>query len=290
MPEAPDERVEEIIDDIAGLPTLPSILENLNKLMMNPDTSANDVAELIQKDPAITSKILRVVNSSFYGFPRRIKTITHAIVILGFNTVKSIVLSTSIFEMFGEDEQEGGLFNHREFWRHSIGCGAAARVISQKTDLSTEGEEFFIAGLLHDLGKIVLDQHLEEEFGKVLNYTREHDCLIVEAEEEVLDITHAELAAWLFDEWNLSESIIECAQYHHHPSRASDHQEAASIVHLADLVARTLMIGNGGDQRIPEISDFAWNMLDIPIGSMDRIYAETEQEVENSKVFLDFIS
>src|SRR5436190_15577125 len=181
------ERVRKLVERVQGLPTLPSMLNNINQMILNPRTSAKEVAQVIASDPALTSKVLRVVNSSFYGFPNRITTVTHAIVILGFNTIKSIVLSSTIFDVFRRNVKPGD-FDRTQFWKHSIGCGSAAKAIGRRLNYPML-EELFIAGLLHDVGKIVMDQYMPDKFVEVLNVVQKRDCVIAEAEMQGLVAT-----------------------------------------------------------------------------------------------------
>jgi HD-like signal output (HDOD) protein len=281
------EKLKRLTDKIVGLPTLPSMLGNINRLMLNPRTSAKEVAQLISSDPAIASKVLRVVNSSFYGFPNRITTITHAIVILGFNTVKSIVLSSTIFDVFKGDKTHES-FDRANFWRHSVGCGAAARAVGRVIGYSAL-EEIFIAGLLSDVGKIVLDQYLHEYFVRIMEITRTKNCLLARAEEEVLGVTHADVGAWLFEKWNMSKGLIEAIRFHHNPALAGDHQRLAAIVHLADILVRAIRFGSGGDAKIPAISETAWQALGLDGGQFERLLTDTGDEIDKAMVFLDFV-
>ncbi|MHC4608180.1 MAG: HDOD domain-containing protein [Planctomycetota bacterium] len=281
------DRVNKMLGKVEGLPTLPTMLGQMNKMMVNPRTSAKEIAQLISSDPAITSRVLRVVNSSFYGFPNRITTITHAIVILGFNTVKSIVLSSSIFDAFKKGEGKTP-FDRQAFWRHSIGCGAAARVIGKRLKFPTV-EELFIAGLLHDIGKVVMDQFLREKFTQILGVVKQKNCHIVPAEEEVLGLNHSEIGAWLFEKWNLSKGLIECIRHHHNPALASQNPKAVSIIHGANILTRALRFGSGGDDRIPEFQESAWNELGLETEELDRLLQDTAEEIEHATIFLDFI-
>lgn len=283
---ADPERLKRIIDKISGLPTLPHMLSILNRLMLNPRTSAKEVAQVISSDPAITAKVLRIVNSSFYGFPSRITTITHAIVILGFNTIKSIVLSSSIFDVFSKSGHADS-FNRGEFWKHSIGVGAGAKVIGKAMGYSAL-EELFIAGLLHDIGKIVMDQHLHEEFRSVMEAVRSKNLLMVQAEEQVLGITHTDVGSWLFEKWNLSKGVIETVRCHHNPALASDNAKPVAIIHLADILCRSLRFGSGGDNRIPMISDAAWATLGLQPAQIEALLKEMDAEIGRAVVFLDF--
>jgi HD-like signal output (HDOD) protein len=287
-PQHVQERVRKLVDKVQGLPTLPSMLNNINKMVLNPSTSAKEVAQIISSDPALTSKVLRVVNSSFYGFPNRITTVSHAIVILGFNTIKSIVLSSTIFDVFRRGGKPGD-FDRAEFWKHSIGCGAAAKVLGRRINYPLL-EELFIAGLLHDVGKIVLDQYLPDKFAEVGALVRSRDILIAEAEMEILGVTHADVGAWLFEKWNLSKGLTDTVRCHHNPALAGESQRFAEIIHVADVLVRAVRFGNGGDQKIPAIQESAWRSLGLSAGELDGLLTQTSQEIEKAMIFLDFIN
>lgn len=280
------ESLQRTLRRIPSLPTLPVIVDRLNALMLNPRTTAKQVGQLIASDPALSAKILKIVNSSFYGFPTRITTVTHAIVILGFNTVKSVVLSSTVFDVFkGEGDER---FRREAFWKHSIGCGAACRVIAREVGFSAL-EDFFIAGLLHDVGKIVLDQYLHDDFRRILQTVHDKDCLFVEAEREVLQTTHAEIGGWLFSNWRLSKGLIQTVAHHHNPALAADAVKVTSVIHLGDIICRALQCGSGGDDRIPRVSPAAWEALGLSAPQLDSIVRQTEQEIEKATVFLDFL-
>ncbi len=286
-PAAPgSDRLRRVVDRIQGLPTLPAMLSSINKLMVNPRTSAKEIAQLISSDPAITSKVLRVVNSSFYGFPNRISTVTHAIVILGFNTIRSIVLSTSIFDALRKTQPAHG-FDRAAFWRHSIGAGACSRVLARRLGF-TALEEFFIAGLLHDVGKIALDSYLPEDFAKVVSRVKEADCTMLEAEEAVLGVSHADIGGWLLQRWSLSQGLVDAVSRHHTPALAGENLKSAAIVHVGDILSRALQIGSGGDRRMPTLSDEAWSALGLAPDAFPSLLAEGADESERAMVFLEF--
>lgn len=283
---ASPERLKQLVARVPGLPTLPVIVERLNEMMLNPRTTAKEVGRLISSDPALSAKILKIVNSSFYGFPSRITTVTHAIVILGFNTVKSVVLSSTVFDVF---KGKGDVAFRREaFWRHSVGTGAACRVIAREVGFSAL-EDFFIAGLLHDVGKIILDQYLHDDFVRILDVVKNEDCLFLEAEREVLGVTHADIGGWLFQNWRLSKGLVQAVAHHHNPALADDAVKITSVIHLGDIVCRALQCGSGGDDRIPRVSPAAWEALGLTASQLEAIVRETDQEIEKAKVFLDFL-
>ena len=280
-------RVRKVVDRIQGLPTLPSMMHSINQMVLNPRTSAKELARLISSDPALTSKVLRIVNSSFYGFPSRIATVTHAIVILGFNTIKSIVLSSTIFDVFRRRSRPGD-FDRAEFWKHSIGCGAAAKALGQRLKYPLL-EELFIAGLLHDVGKIVLDQYLPEQFREALRRVRTKNMLLVDAEAEVFGVNHADIGGWLFEKWTLSRGLVQTTRCHHSPALAGEDRKLAEIIHVADVLTRAIRFGNGGDARMPPLSEEAWASLGLRENELDGLLQATGAEIEKAMVFLDFI-
>lgn len=287
MEEISRERLKKIVGKIVGLPTLPAILEKMNTMTADPDTSAQQIGDLISKDPTITAKVLRIVNSSFYGFPNRISTVSHAIVILGFNAVKSIVLSSSIFEAMGKAKRESS-YDRGQFWKHSIGVGTSCRVIARKLRLPSE-EEYFIGGLLHDIGKIILDQYLHDQFEEILKVVQKKKNLIRDAELEVLGVTHAEIGGWLFNRWGLSKDLVDAVNFHHRPGLAQVNRRFCAIIHLGDILTRALGVGSGGDGRIPLIDHEAWRELGFELNVIDAMLPEIEDELAKAMVFLDFI-
>jgi len=278
--------IKQMLATVEGLPILPDTLARINELVSNPNTTARQVGQLIASDPPIAAKTLKVVNSPFYGFPTRITTITHAIVILGFSTVRSLVLSSSILQAFGDKSCR---MCTKAFWRHCVATGAAAKVLAQALRYQTQ-EEFFIAGLLHDVGKIVICKYLEEEFDKIERLVNEKDMLMYDAEEEVLHgITHADIAGALFEQWNLPRALVKSVTYHHTPSLAGDERNITSILHMADILARALMQGNPGDSKIPAAEPQAWDDTDINPRTLDQLLPAIDRETKKSSVFLEMI-
>ncbi|MBN1522184.1 MAG: HDOD domain-containing protein [Candidatus Aureabacteria bacterium] len=284
-----EKKLKKIVDNIVGLPTLPTVLTNVTKMMQNPRVSAAQVGKVIQSDVALTSKILKLVNSAFYGFPNRISTVTHAIVILGFNAVRSTAMSVSVFDSFGGGGETEG-FDRMAFWKHSIGCGAASRILAKRLNIK-ELEEAFIAGLLHDIGLIILDQFVHEEFVKVMKQVKEKDILIRDAEKELLDgVTHNDLGAWLGRKWNMAPALIEVIEAYPNPSSASDNYLLVSIVHAADILTRALDIGSGGDNRIPKINKSAWEKLGIDMADLPSILQEIVDSAKKAEAFFTMVN
>lgn len=228
--------------------------------------------------------MLKLVNSAFYGFPGKINTITHAIVILGFNTVKNIVLTASVFDRL-KDDAGNSYFDIEKLWMHSIGTGVIAREIASKLK-SRCLEESFLAGLLHDIGKVILFKFLEDEFRQVVAHQKEHDCLLIDAEKKIIKITHSEIGGWLAQKWKLPADLRNAIKYHHNPSFAEGYEILTSIIHVSDILARAIGYGSGGDNKIPVVKKDAWGRLKLSRKILDSIYKNLDHEFENASIFL----
>lgn len=273
------------IEKISSIPTLPTVIERITRLLQNPKTSAEEIGKAITTDQALATKVLKLVNSAFYGFPGRISTITHAIVILGFSTIKNVVLTASIFDAFHKKGDETTEFDLEQFWTHSIACGAAAQSIAKFLG-SNDKEECFIAGLLHDLGKLIVCQYLPDEFNKALSYTKKKQILFYESEKELFDVTHQEVGSFLTKRWNLPQNLQNAVMFHHSPLPTRDHYTMTAIVHCADIFVRALDYGNGGDDKIPAMSENVWKSFGLENTSLTTLFDAIRDEIEKATVFL----
>jgi len=279
-----NDKLEQIIEHLGELPTLPVVIQKINALLSNPRTTATEVGQAIATDQAIAAKIIRLVNSALYGFPGRISTITHAIVILGFSTVKNVILTTSILSRFDLKKNIQG-FDMMGLWKHSVATGSIARLIAQEIGFRGK-EEAFVGGLLHDLGKLVHALYLPDSFVQVVNTAHDRHILIYEAEQDQHRVTHEEIGTWIAEKWNLPNDLTAVIKFHHSPTKAGPHSLLVSIVHLADILARGLEIGTPGDQTIPVVDLDAWAMLGLSDAQILKILELSEKEIEQSSVFL----
>jgi putative nucleotidyltransferase with HDIG domain len=269
------------IERITTLPTLPEIVTKIAAMVDSPQTSVADVGRVIAKDQVLSARVLKLVNSAFYGFQGRVSSVTHAMVLLGFNVVKGLVLSASVFDLFQRDGRDD--LDRRRLWDHSIGTARIAGILAQKVTLQ-EPEEAVVAGLLHDLGKIVLCAHLPEEFASIVKLARRKNLLMSEAELEVLGVTHADVGRWLLERWKLPGRLVEPVALHHAPHLAREAPLTTAIVHLANILCAAVGIGDSGDQRMAPLSVAAWNLLGI---SMEQV-EETVDELDEREVLTAF--
>jgi putative nucleotidyltransferase with HDIG domain len=276
-------RLEFVVQQVNSLPTLPTILHRITELVNNPRTSCLQVARVILDDQATTARLLRLVNSPFYGFPRRIATVTEAVTILGFHAVRNLVMTTAVVDLFGG--QESAEFSPARLWEHSIGTAVAASLLARSIH-HEEREELFVAGLLHDVGKLVLYQFLPREFLKALARAREEDASLREMEHQVLGYTHDQVGRVLLDRWKLPLRLTEAVVYHHRPDLAQVAKREAAVVHVADVLARASGLHPDGDDAVPALIPEAWMRLKLSESILDGLMAELEEQYWNTREIL----
>lgn len=240
-----NKRVERILSSVYNVPTVPQIILEVSNLIEDPKTSASILGKIISNDQGLVTKILTIANSPLHGIPRRVATIDFAIVVLGFNQVKNIVVALSMMETLKVVGNRK--FDQKKYWTHSILTAAAAKRIADDLGYQTSGE-VFTAGLLHDLGIPIIYKYFNKEYKEITNAVSSKDITYLEAEEQFLGLTHQDIGRYLVDRWNLPVSIADVISYHHKPSLAENNRELTALVHLADNMTKQLMIG-----------DFSWD-------------------------------
>ncbi len=273
------------IDDLA---TLPVVVNNLIQITNNPKASARDVAKAISQDPSLTAHVLRIANSALYGFPQKIVTVNHAIVILGFANIRNIVLAASIYEMFPVCDTRSR-FDREAFWQHSLACGITSNLLARKLGIKNI-EEAFIWGLLHDIGKIVLDAYFHDHYCEVFEHAAQNELSPADAENAVLEVDHAEIGGIIAKNWNLPPTIIKVIRFHHSPSQAHESMRFAAIIHIADILCRALALANGSDDTLPLIEEASWNLFRLDRRFITSLYAEIEAETSKAASFFSYSS
>jgi HD-like signal output (HDOD) protein len=282
--------IKEIILAAGDLPTLPTIALEVASLANNPLTGMSEIVRIIRNDPALTAKILRVANSAFYGMPGRVESLNMALVVLGMREISNLVTCISIFRTFPATEG-GTTFDRRAFWEHSAGCGEIARVITSKLNMRLHGIEF-TSGLLHDVGKIMLEQHFHKPFIEALRVIEAEHVPSIESEQRMIGADHAEIGSWMAESWTIPESITEAIRYHHQPGLAPHNQPLAAVVHLANIFTKAILCGDIRASLNEILSqDPAWEILareNPELVSMDvvQFVEELEENIERAKEFI----
>jgi len=282
---ADNKRLELLIKNMGELPTIPSVFLTVNKMLSDPRTSAIDVGQAISGDQVISSKILKLANSAFYGFAGRVNTVPHAIAVLGFNATKNIVLTTSILSTLNLKTPIEG-FSLAAFWKHSAAVGAIARLIAVET-YAQKKEEAFIAGLLHDIGKLILAICAPEEFTNCINVALSKGCLFLDAEKETLGICHTDIVAWINEQWNLPDEIAAVIINHHKNIGISgEHAKLVAVVKLADVLARGLQFGHACDHSVPILETSIFSLLQITPKKLDDILVASNDALQSTMDFM----
>lgn len=230
-----------IIPKLNSLPLLPHVVNRVIELADDPKADTQELCLMIGQDQVLVSKVLKLVNSAYYGLPRKIGTISEAVTILGMQTIKTVVIGASIYSTLNSVNNGS---KQEQFWRHSVACAAASRIISIKTGLK-QGEQTFVAGLIHDIGKIILTLFMPAEYVKVTEITRMGGKSVFEAEKDVLGFTHAEIGRFIAEKWNLPGFLVDTIGGHHDRSLEGENADILKVVYLANAAAD--MAGYGSD-------------------------------------------
>ena len=238
-----DQIVASALKQISHIATLPEVTVKIIHLVEDPNSTAQDLNKVITNDPALGARILKVVNSAFYGLPGQIGSTNRAIVLLGLNAVKNIAIAASLAKLF-RGGQISSSFNARELWQHCIAVASATRLISSKTGIGLP-DEAFLAGLIHDIGIMVEIQAVRPGFVKALTKaTQEQGVTLREAEREALGASHEEFGRGLCLQWKFPSSFSYVTGFHHRPMEVSDqHKHLVYMVHLADIMAAKAGLG-----------------------------------------------
>jgi HD-like signal output (HDOD) protein len=256
-------------------------------MVNDPLVSASDVAKVIAQDPSLSSRVLRLSNSAFYGMPGKINTINNAVILLGFKIITTLVLSITVFDMFPEKRRSRALFDRKAFWLHSLCCGLIARHLALRTKkrFLFDPEELFCAGLLHDIGKIVLEQYLHEEFHASLTLARDKKIPQHRAEKEHLGFSHADVAKWLTEGWGLPAQIAKALALHHDPEVSSQSIDSPGVCHVADWLCYEMGIVIDAAYAAPRTEQRLIETLGLTPPYLEEMQEKIRFEIEASSLF-----
>ena len=234
-----------LVEDTAALVSPPDVCLRVAELLQSSDTSAADIGEVIIRDPSLTARLLRLVNSSFYGLRAEVDTVSRAIAIIGTQELYSLVLAVSAVKSFSNIPNS--LVNMDTFWRHSVYCGLIARAFGKHCNV-LHPERLFVAGLLHDIGSLVLYSRLQEVSRDLLMIADGDEEVLYRAEVEELGFSHAELGEMLLEKWNIPPVLCAAVRHHHEPTLATQGKLEAAVLYIANMLANQSMIGGYCEQ------------------------------------------
>lgn len=282
MPE--NVRRKNYILSIRNLPPISDVVVRLNSLLDDPMSSTHQIGSLINQDQALTLKILTVANSPLYGLPRKVPSIDFAILVLGFDQIKQIVIALSLMDRFQNENAK--FWNRKSFWIHSFITAFLAKNIAAEFGYPKTGEAF-TSGLLHDLGISVIQKYFNQEFIEINELVNSDFISYREAEEKVMNISHMEISKILCDKWNLPESLSESIFYHHNPGEAANNKKLACIVHLADYATRKLELGQFLWDEYIELDEVV--IKELKLGSQEYVDTIIESYLDQIKEQIELL-
>ncbi len=269
--------IDAMISRAGELRSLPSVYQRLNAIINHPHTSIEDIGKVVSEDPALTARVLRLVNSAFWGIPGKVETISRGITLIGTQQLHDLALATSVVQMFEKLPQD--LVSMQVFWRHSLACAMCARTLAT---LRREGdtERLFAAGLLHDIGSLILYLSNPDKARSILKRCRQEKLLSHDVEREVFGFDHSAIGDRLFDIWCLPPRLREAVAHHHRPDAAKQFPVDAAIVHVADIIATAMDLDSDSEICIPPLHGDAWEKLALPLDAVATVMEEVDRELE----------
>lgn len=272
--------IDKILSGVHNLPTLPTIYTAIFEAMEDPNITSEKLAKIISADQVTALKLLKVANSPFYGFYGRIDTISQAVLYLGFNEVRNIVLALSVINFFSKNKI---ILHFRpvDFWAHSIGVGIATRLVGAAIG-EKKLENYFLGGIFHDIGKLLFFELAHKEYVKALEIVENNNIRIKDAEVEVFGIDHARVGQILAEKWKLPLSIQNVIFYHHKGIIEDKQDLLIASVHIGDILARIMEFGYAGDNLIPEPNPEIWSFLKVPPGTFSSMQNPLKENFEST--------
>lgn len=275
--------LEEIIGRVKDIPTLPNITYEIMKLTEDPDSTVHDIENVVMKDQSLTTRILRLANSAYYGYPRRISTVSEASVLLGFQAIRSLTLTASVGGLLMKEVPGYGL-GKNELWKQSQSCAIISRYIARKVRF-IKVDQAYVAGLLRDIGKVIVSYYLTDHFKQIMDLVESENISFLDAEERILGFHHGQVGAEIAKKWNLPEDLAEAIAYHHSPEKAVINPKLTSIVHIADAIVMMMGIGLGVDGMVYNFSKEAIKSLGIDEPMLEQIMSDVSDLLLDENAF-----
>ena len=266
-------KAADLVSGVVRLVSLPEVCIRVNEMMDEASTSASDIGKVISQDTGLTARLLKIVNSSFYGFPSKIETVTRAVTVIGLRELRGLVLAASAIETFSKIPND--ILNMVQFWRHSVYCGVVAQLLADRCNV-LHSERLFVAGLLHDIGKLILCHRLPSEARLVMDTLKNEKLLDFNVEQDILGFDHAEVGGELIKVWQMPSSLEYALRYHHQPAKADDFAMEVSLIHIANSITGMAEQELDVDVEInvQPIDPVAWDMTGLDDSVIEPILKE----------------
>lgn len=281
--------VAKLVQGISGLVTLPHIFVRISQLVEDPGSNTSDIAKAISQDPSFTARLLRVANSPFYGFPSSIDTVSKAVSIIGTSQIRSLALSMSIAKSF--DGLPNKLVSMENFWRHSLYCAMIARILAKRAR-KCDAEAVFTAGLLHDVGQLVIFNRMPEKAREALLLMQDSidDLPPNEAEQQIMGFDHAQVGMELAHQWKLPPLLAECIGYHHSIGKTRRYPREVALVHLANIFAQMAELDTLDPEDVSAVDPRAWEMsgMGADVDLIQEVVRDAQHQIDDDeKLFFE---
>ena len=277
--------VDTILQSIKELPPFPAVVQRALQLVDDPKASADHVVDVIQYDQSITVSVLKVCNSAYFGLRRTVTSLREALVTIGFNQLVEIILSQESSRFF-YGPGKGYELEYGELWKHSVACALLSRLVSKWLNREQKPAHF-TAGLLHDIGKVILSKFVKDYFNAIKKLVEEKNLSFCEAEKLVLGIDHAELGGKITEQWNFPNSIVLAVRYHHTPFLTPEEHDVVQLIHLCDLIAMMTGIGGGADGRSYHAYEQVMKQYGLKEKDIERFIVQLDDRFELVNEVLD---
>lgn len=262
---------DKLVKMVKDFPTLPTIYSKVMKTMADPKCTVNDLADIIQSDQSITLKILKFANSPMLGMRTKVENISDAIFYVGFKEIKNIILALSVMKLFAKFKS-GSALDIVKLWEHSIAVGAVTRILGSQVGVKNV-EDYYISGILHDVGKLFFIKIFKEKYAKIIEEAVVRKISLNAVEKEIFGKDHCFVGYLLADSWKLPKSIVNCIRYHEKGVSASgEFAKQIACVHLANIIAQAMELGESGDEIVDEPNFEIWSILAIKPGQIAGLY------------------
>jgi HD-like signal output (HDOD) protein len=275
--------IDSIVERTRTVYSLPYFYERLNETINHPRSSITDISRIITEDQGLTVRLLKLANSPMFGYYAKVDSITKAVTIIGTQQLRDLALAASVIGIFTGIPEN--LMNMASFWRHCISCGIIARTIGSCLRESNV-ERYFVAGILHDVGQLVLCTAAPELAANLLRECREREELFHSSELRSMGFDHAELGGALLKAWKIPANISEPVACHHAPQSALQNPLESAVVHLSDIICQAMELGQGGEWCVPPLDSSAWERLGIPVSMIATILKQSESQLKETFAIL----
>ncbi len=274
--------IVELVQGVGALVTLPDVFLRINRLVESPDSSTGDIAKAVSQDPSFTMRLLRVANSPLYGFSSSVDTVAKAVSIIGTSQIRNLALSTSVATAF--EGLPNDLVSMENFWRHSLYCALAARILAKQAR-RCDVEAVFTAGLLHDIGELVIFNRLAAQAKEALLLVLDNvdELPVYEAEWKIMGFDHAQVGGELARQWHLPTMLEECIAYHHAIGEAQRFPRETALVHIANILALMAEVDTLDLSDVPPIDARAWEFTGLDESVIEPVVLEARSEITEAE-------